>query len=117
MAITILNATISKGTALSNAIQISGSPVVRLIMPTPWDYAGGISFQCSPDGVTFRDLFDTAAGELVMKVEPGVEVWIGSPRFAITNTYLKIRSGTRANPVNQTADRVFQIIVDPNAIK
>jgi hypothetical protein len=117
MAISIVNAVISNGTALSNAVQIGGSPVVRLLMPALWDYAGGISFQCSPDGVTFRDLFDIEGGELVMRVAPGVEVWLGTSRFAITNTYLKIRSGTRQQPINQTADRTFQLILDPNAIK
>jgi hypothetical protein len=117
MAVVIVNAIITAGTSLSNAVQVTASPVVRLIMPPSWDYAGGISFQCSPDGVTFYDLFDSAAGELVMKVEPGVEVWIGTERFAITNTYVKIRSGLRKKPVNQTADRIFQLILDPSAMK
>jgi hypothetical protein len=64
----------------------------------------------------FHDLFNvnlksgTSPSEIVFNVEPGVTVPI-NPNTVMMARYIKLRSGTRDEPVNQEADRTFTVFV------
>ena len=103
----VVRVTIQAGTSLSNIADCSslGGIPVRVLMPVEWTPAH-LTFQVSPDGTYFYDLFDEAGGEVTMTVVPGAAVSIQSPTFI---GYVKIRSGRRDDPINQAADRTIGI--------
>ena len=100
--------TVSNGTSLSPAISIGNGLLVGIAMSAGWD-AASMTFQVSYDGgTTFQEMqsssaaisFTVAANQFIA-VDP--TLWRG------VNT-LKVRSGTAATPVNQTADRIINLI-------
>jgi hypothetical protein len=96
---------IAAGQSLSDVLDCSLAPPVRITMPAAWTPAH-LSFQVSVDGVTFADLFDISAQELRFNVVAGTVVrlstaWVTAPVF------LKFRSGSRTAPIVQAADRIF----------
>ena len=103
--------TILNGTALSTAsVDIQREQLVGLIMPAGWD-AAGLSLQGSIDGQTWGNVF-TASGELSF---PSASCAAGNllafdAHLTPAIRFLKVRSGTSAAPVNQTADRVVTIL-------
>lgn len=101
--------TIASGASLSTAAHIGGRTVVGIQMPASgWDSAG-ITFQASADGVTYVNMYTTAA-EVSFITTVDADRWIMfQPTQLIAGPYIKIRSGTAATPVNQTADRVLKI--------
>ena len=121
MASAFLSLTIPSGQALSAPIEIPPiQKIIRLGMPSVWSPACPITFSVSPDGVDWRDLFHvdrTTSGfyspyetgilsvipNSILSMPPGMGVGIG---------WLKVRSGTRSQPVNQDADRTFAIVLD-----
>jgi hypothetical protein len=77
-------------------------------MPSDWDSAP-LSFQISTDGVSFSDLFRSDGTEVAPNITPLTMVPLAGD-FAVTQkTWLWLRSGGRAAPVVQSADRVFLI--------
>jgi hypothetical protein len=100
-------ATILAGQSLSSAVDCTtGAPTI-LFMPTEWTLAH-LTFQVSPDGTNFYDLFDTV--EVVLNVVAGTSVRLDAPV-----SYLKVRSGSREHPVPQQADRSIGITLDTSA--
>jgi hypothetical protein len=106
--LTQLPVTISNGTSLSPPVGLGDGTLVGIAMPAGWD-AAGLSFQVSIDGgVTFLEMqsssaavsFAAAAGQFIA-VDPAI--WRGVNQ-------IKVRSGTAASPVNQTADRALTLI-------
>jgi hypothetical protein len=81
-------------------------------MPAEWTQAH-LSFQVSPDGVTFNDLFDRNGAEIILNILEGTAVPI-EPAWAPV-TYLKLRSGSRDAPIAQEADRTISITIDTRA--
>jgi hypothetical protein len=109
-----LTATINAGQSLSNAVNTGGNYVVGLIMPAAWTNAH-VSILISTDNLTFHDLFrfrageGTSLGEFKFNVRPGVIVAV-DPDSTLMARYIKLRSGTRDEPVPQEAARVFTVI-------
>jgi len=106
---TILTATINAGGTLSNAVDVSLATVSFLFLPSAWTPAL-LSFQASPDNVTFADLVDANTKEISINVVAGTvikPIWI-----PVAIGWLKFRSGSRDAPVIQTANRVFSIAAD-----
>jgi hypothetical protein len=99
--------TILAGTSLSNVIDLSAGRPIVLHMPVDWTPAR-LSFQVSPDGVNFNDLFDNTSREITFNIMPKTSVYLTLHPI----TYIKIRSGGRDNPVVQKLDRIFNILVD-----
>jgi hypothetical protein len=106
-------AVIANGAALSGEIDLAGVTLVGIGMPAGWD-AAALTFQVSIDsGVTWLEmqaataplLYNAAAGQFVA-VDPAL--WRGV-------SALKVRSGTFASPVNQTASRTLTIVARPVA--
>jgi hypothetical protein len=85
--------------------------------PPEWD-STPIAFQLSTDGINFLDLYHvvqttqgpwTSYEVAVMSVPAGSSLLL--PVDAGLNVgWLKIRSGARAQPVNQAADRAFTVV-------
>jgi hypothetical protein len=97
---------IAAGQSLSDVIDCSTSPPVRITMPSGWTAPAHLTFQVSSDGVTFGDLVDNAGQEIRVNVVPNTVVrlsaqWITSP------VLLRFRSGSSAVPIVQAADRIF----------
>ena len=108
---TINGPVIEAGESLSDAIDCSSGVIVRLTMPTDWTPAN-LTFQVSPDGVDYNDLYNTKGEEITLRnIVPGSSVVLLEP---LTHSFgfLKIRSGTRDYPVAQDARREFAVTVE-----
>lgn len=101
---------IPNGQSLSAAINVGGSALVGLQMPAAaWD-AAGITFVVSADGGSnFLPLCDKAGTEVALTVTFGKFIALDTATFGGI-LLVKVRSGTSATPVNQTADRTLQLV-------
>tara|TARA_X000001382_G_scaffold97453_1_gene71815 strand:- start:99 stop:452 length:354 start_codon:yes stop_codon:yes gene_type:complete len=102
--------TIANGASLSGSVDLGGRKLCAIIMPAAWTSAA-ITFQASMDGSTFYDVYDAA-------VERNVSV--GASYYSalaiadyIGIRHLKLRSGTSGSAVNQSADRVITLVLQP----
>jgi hypothetical protein len=102
---TQLTATIPTGaTGLSAAVDLAGKTLLGYIMPATW-IAAGLTFQTSPDGVVaYNDFYDNTGTEISHVVAASRFVRV-NPADWVGVRFLKVRSGTAAVPVNQTASR------------
>jgi len=108
-----LPAYIGWGTSLSTVIDTGGNYVVGLIMPEAWTPAH-ITVMVSPDGATYYDMFvrapdRTSSTEFVFGYTPNAMVAVNPNRMLMAR-YIKLRSGTRAEPINQEMTRAFTVI-------
>jgi len=102
--------TIRAAESLSEPVDCSEGQLVRITMPPDWDKAA-ITFEFSTDGVFFNRMFGIDGYEVSIKeVVPGAGVIIPMD-VGRAIAWLKIRSGTSGNPVEQTADRNFAVTV------
>ena len=123
-------AKIGAGSSLSNVIDGKGYRLTKIFMPAAWTDAV-LTFQeaPSPDG-PFQDLYDDVNGYFefdangdLMPVTDAIPVEVSVPVSAGKNTvlstskdkfagmaYFKIRSGTSAAAVTQTADRTIGLL-------
>lgn len=102
--------TITSGTAVSSTANIQGRDIVGISMSAGWD-AAALTFQASPDGQTFQDVFTPPGGsEQSYTVAANRYYPISWGSFSGMQA-LKLRSGTTATPVNQTANRVIGVVV------
>jgi len=102
--------TITAGTSLSPSADLTTGSAVMIIGPANWGYIRNISFQVSIDNVTFYDLFDNTGFEVVRRMVPGAVVELLS-QLTQAAMYLKIRSGTRDDPLNAESDGTFILVV------
>jgi len=88
-----------------------------LALPDAWD-AAALTFQISPDGNTYLDRHhaqQSVTGEWVsypatiLQTVPN-SILLLPPDAGLNIGWLKIRSGTKAQPVKQSADRQFTIV-------
>jgi hypothetical protein len=110
--ITTITATIRAGESVSDAIDSMSETMTAIIFPPDWTSSGGITLQLSVDNVTYFDVYQSNGKDLTMAVKPGGAAVI-DPNVGRAARYFKLRSGTVAKPVNQAADRVFQIMLAP----
>lgn len=106
-----VNVTIPNGGSLSDAGYVHGA-LVGIIVPAAWDTAV-LSFQGAlTAGGTFFDIYDqtTARSMLSAEIAGGQKFLSLSLNSWTPFNYLKLRSGTAASPVNQTAARVFTLV-------
>ena len=111
------NVTIASGANITDALNVGNGRLVGIAMPAAWDTAA-ITFQASADGSTYYDLYDSDGSEVTISSSAAA----ASRYLAFTSAmlpvfaglrYLKIRSGTSATPVNQTADRILTLVKRP----
>jgi len=103
--------TIANGGSLSPAIDLALGRLTRIIMPAAWDTAN-LTFQTSMDGVTWNNFYDSYGTEYTVTAAAARSILIPLADF-IGVQFIKIRSGTNASPVNQTADRALTLVVVP----
>lgn len=99
MSTEIYRATIALNGSLSNAIALSGAWLVQIDIPAGWT-AAVLTFQSSPDGETYSDLYDTSNTEISLTVSAGKARRV-DPNLFMGIPYIKLRSGTSGSPVNQ----------------
>ncbi len=110
--------TIAAGSSLSSSARVDEGTVVAIVMPSAWD-AANITFQASQDGTNWLNVHNEAGDEvtataaagryIVLMADAADQVVLSSMR------YLRLRSGTSALPVNQTAERVITLVIRPSA--
>jgi hypothetical protein len=114
MPLVILPVFIQAGQSLSDPVDCSAGPIIKITQPGAWTIdapTGGpaaLTFQTSSDGIMFNDVFDPAGNELSYVVIAGTGV-IG---MRLTTGWVKFRSGTRARPVPQIDLREFAVALD-----
>lgn len=113
MALQVLNGpVIEAGESLSAGLDCTAGTIVRLTMPPFWDGAN-LSFQISSDGNGYNDLFTIDGKEIVIPVVPGSAVVVAPlSDYLKAVAYLKVRSGSRAYPVAQSAHRDFAVAIE-----
>lgn len=100
---------IASGTALSPAFFIGAKLPVALTMPAAWD-AADITFQVSDDGgATWTELLDDSGTAITISAPAAGKRLNISPGDFASAAFYKLRSGTAAIPVNQTADRTLSL--------
>src|SRR5262245_18535250 len=109
MAKTCAAATIAAGESLSAPVDLTSSRVALMISPAEWTDAE-ITVQVSADGETYCDLFDAHGYELRRTVVPNAAT-IFVPAFTQGAVFMKIRSGSRVEPIAQEAERVFTLVL------
>jgi hypothetical protein len=108
MSLVVLNGpTIAAGESLSDGLDCSAGPIVKITMPPQW-VGDTVTFQTSSDGNFYNDVFDTNGFELKFKVIAGT----GILGMRLTTGFVKFRSGTRESPVIQPAARSFAVALD-----
>jgi hypothetical protein len=103
----VVTFTIPAGQSLSGAVDCSAGYLARIQMPAQWTPAN-LSFQISTDGTNWVDLFDQSGNEALIPVVPATSRMMVEPWSQGVGWY-RFRSGPRAGPVIQTADRVFTV--------
>lgn len=103
--------TITNGTSLSGAVDLTTQRLHRIVMSAGWT-AANITFQASYDGTNFNDLYDTS-GEVTVTTAAANRSIVVDQSVFYGIRYLKIRSGTSGTPVNQTADRALILATVP----
>jgi hypothetical protein len=101
---------------MSQAVNCDGNQVTRSILPDDWTPAP-VTFQLSPDGVNWHNLYHTTGGSfglyevIVPSVTPGASVLL-PPAMGTSISWVRLRSGTHAVPVPQAADRTFGLVLE-----
>ena len=113
--LTVTPVTITSGQALSPAIDVSNKALYAIEFPSAWTQAK-VTFQLSRDGTTFRDFwYDGGDGEAVISstdlLASKTVVMLPSFWYGVGFTSMKLRSGTGAAPVNQSADRALNVLL------
>jgi hypothetical protein len=113
MALKVLNGPfIQAGEALSDGLDCSEGPIVRLTMPADWTPAN-ITFQISSDGEMYNDLVDRNGNEITMTVVAGSAVVLSQfAEYLKAVAFIKIRSGTAEYPVAQNMQRAFAVAIE-----
>lgn len=107
----VVSPVIANAASLSGSIDARGKRLARVLVPTVWT-AANLTFQTSADGVTFNDLYDDSGLEVVVTAVAGKVASISINAISLSDLmYLKIRSGTSAVPVTQTADRTLTTVL------
>lgn len=99
--------TMANGASLTAAVSTDDGAVVVLFMPAAWTPAS-VTFQCSPDGSAFADLYDQFGNEYTVVAAAVRAIILPAADFAGCRA-VKIRSGTSATPVNQAGARVLTV--------
>ena len=109
----VRSAAIAANTYLTAAIDLEGEILTAVQVPAAWT-AAGLTFQSSHDGETFGDVYDDDGTEISL-----TSAAIVTSRFVVLKEstrdlfrgirHIKIRSGTGASPVTQSALRTLQL--------
>lgn len=107
----VLTATIPAGQATADVDLGHQYTLIAIVMPDAWN-AADLTFQASADGATWQNVYDQFGGEVMVMAAAGRWITIEPASFAGVR-HLRVRSGTSAVPVNQTANRTLTFVVRP----
>jgi hypothetical protein len=101
----------ARGT-MSAIVDLTGATaIVGLVMPATWTPAL-VTIQGSPDGTIFYDLHDGVPGtELAFNVSVNSMVMLNPDRMRCCKA-VKLRSGTAAAPIMQSAACQFGVVIE-----
>jgi hypothetical protein len=108
-AVTSAQVTIPAGGSLSNSVNLTAGSMVMLLSPSDWTPAD-LTFRVSQDNVTFYSLYDNTGREVVRPMGANRAVPVDSSLTA-SALYVQLFSGQRQNPVEQSAARVFTVLI------
>lgn len=104
----IESATIVNGGSLSSTVGVGGRVIVSVVVPTM--NAAALTFQGSHDGVTFFDVYNSdGTTETQIGASAGLRM-VEAPTALVGLPFVKIRSGTAATPIAQSAERTLRVI-------
>ena len=109
---TTITATIAQNQALSGAIDLGSASLLAIAMPAAWD-AAKLTFQASDSlAGTYQNVYDDAGFEVTVTAAAArvIAVDVAALKLGALR-YVKIRSGTAAVAVNQTAARTLTLLV------
>jgi hypothetical protein len=116
MAIFVIKpATIPAGESLSGIVDCSetgtgAGVLVAIIMPEAWNSSGGITFQISPDNIDFHELHRMTGEEVTIAATTGGIVLVDAD-VARSVRFLRLRAGSKQQPVAQDEERLFQVVL------
>lgn len=109
---TFQTATIAASASLSGQINLGALTLHGIIVPANWT-AADLTFQASNDGgTTWFEVFTVANAAVDYPVTAGAWVALDPTLWRGINC-LKIRSGTKAVPVNQTNAATLTLVLQP----
>jgi hypothetical protein len=116
MTLTVKTVTIRAGEAVSDALDLStASDLVRMNIPEGLP-AGPMTFMVSSDNNFFNDLHFSNGYEPFVTTRPGTAMSMTGIADLNNFPYLKLRSGTRGQPVPVATDCVFSIVVETPSV-
>jgi hypothetical protein len=104
---------IQPGESLSDGIDCSAGPLVRITMPGAWS-GGNLTFQLSTDGILFNDLYGPDGKPITVVVVPGSTVRVPL-EWSTMLAHIKFRAGTPTSPVPQEMLREFAVAIQVDA--
>lgn len=105
-----LPVTISNGAALTDTINLGGLRLFGITIPAEWTTAN-LTFQTSFDGgTTWANMQDKQGNALVVVATPNSYIALTPSNFSAVQ-YLRIRSGTELDPINQAEERTLKLIL------
>lgn len=106
----VQTASLDAAASLSDAVNLGGLRLFGIVMPASWT-AAALTFQVSFDeGASWSNLYDASGSEVSVTVAASRAITLDPVIFAAV-PMLKVRSGTMAAPVNQTAAAALQLVV------
>lgn len=109
---TVLEATITAGSADSAPVNVHGLQLLDILSPTAWD-AANLSFFGSFDGSNFFILNASSGTPIQIATLTASRIYrldaAGLGVLPMGITRLRLRSGAPGSPVNQTANRLIRI--------
>ena len=94
--------TIKRGESLSEGVDCSAGQIVRITVPQEFTESN-LTFQVSSNGDLYNDLFDDRGDEITVTATPDSAIVITEP-WVRSVGWLKLRSGSRDHPVEQSRD-------------
>lgn len=109
-ALEVIAAAIPDAGSITDPINLGGLRLFGVVMPADWT-AANLTFQMSPDGgASWANLKDQTGNEITAVVSASDCVVVDPAHFAAM-PFLRIRSGTAASPVVQSAERTIKLIL------
>ena len=109
MGLTVVNATIAASGTITPEADLGTGYLVGMYVPSGWT-AANITFQVSPDGVNFGNMFSYLGAEVTFVAVAG-QYLAADPTLWKGARAIKVRSGTSGSPVTQTSQVVLQLVV------
>ena len=110
----LLGLSIREGESLSSGLDCSTGDVLRIVMPDDWDDAP-LTFQLSIgiEGATYCDAFTLDGREVTLPMVVPKSMLIVPTHVGEAIAWMRVRSGTSLDPVPQSAQRDFQVVISP----